>query len=121
MLHLAKRLEAAVLTLVGDGPVKQRLGQAYARYLGDLPIPDMPDSLRDRFAELHESMHKAPPIGKENSVKVTVRKMSFAEAAAHAETIVDLYSEILRTGDRVEPLKVVQNEEKPPRYLAGRS
>jgi hypothetical protein len=120
MLHLTKRFEAAVRELVGDGPVKQRLGLAYGRHLDDLVIPDLPESLRGRFEALHEALHRSEPIGKEGSLRVTVRKMSFAEASAHAETIVDMYAEVLRNADRSEPLKVVHSEDKMPRYLTGR-
>lgn len=122
MFHLTKRFESAVRALVGDGPIKQRLGEAYAAYLADLSAPDFPDAFRDRFDALQCAMHSASPIGKENSLRVTVRKMSFAEAAQHAAVIVDLYVDLVRNAERVvEPLKVVRSEEPPPRYLVARS
>lgn len=122
MFHLTKRFESAVRALVGDGPIKQRLGHAWEAYLGDLSPPDFPDAFRDRFELLHEALHSASPIGKENSLKVTVRKMSFVEAAQHAASIVDLYVDLVRNAERVvEPLKVVHREEPPPRYLVARS
>lgn len=120
MLHLTKRFEAAVRELVADGPIKQRLALAFGRHLEDLVIPDMPEPLRGRFAALHGALHSAEPIGREGSLRVSVRKMSFAEAAAHAETIVELYAEVVRNADRAEPFKVVHTEEKTPRYLTGR-
>lgn len=120
MLHLTKRFEAAVRELVGDGPIKHRLGLAYGRHLEDLVIPDLPEPLRERFEDLHNSLHQAVPIGRDDSLRATVRKLSFAEAAAHAATILELYTEVVRNADRAEPLKVVHNEEKPPRYLTGR-
>lgn len=120
MLHLTKRFEAAVRELVADGPIKQRLALAYGRHLDDLVIPDLPEPLRGRFEALHGALHSAEPIGREDRLKVSVRKMSFAEAAAHAETILELYSEVLRNSDRAEPLKVVHADEKAPRYLTGR-
>jgi hypothetical protein len=110
-MHVAKRFEAAVLALVGDGPIKQRLGRAYSRHLDDLHPGDLPDSMRDRYERLHAAMHKVPPIGKEGSIKVTVQKMSFAEASGYAENIVELYAELLRSLERAEPLKIVRNEE----------
>lgn len=121
MLHLAKRLEAAVRILVGDGPVKQRLGQAYAEYLDDLHL-DLPDSLKDGYADLHAAMHAQAPVGRQSSIATSVQKMSFKEAAGHAEAIVELYVAVLRSAERVEPpLKIVHNEEMLPRYLTGRS
>lgn len=120
MLYLAKRFEAAVRELVGDGPIKQRLGSAYGHHLEDLAIPDLPEPLRGRFEALHGALHRAPPMGKENSLNTTVRKMSFAEASSYAETIVELYAEVLRNSDRSEPLKVVRNEEPAQRAASGR-
>ncbi len=119
MIHLAEKLEAAVRRLVGDGPVKQRLGQAYAEHLDGLRETDLPGSLRGAYAALDEAMHRAEPVGKETSIKITVQKMSFAEASAHAETIVRLYAEALRAAERSEPLKVVPKEDAAPRYLVG--
>lgn len=121
MSHLVKRFEAAVRILVGDGPVKQRLGQAYGRHLDDLQQMDLPDAVRDGYAQLHAAMHAQAPVGKQSCVRTTVQKMSFMEASAHAETIVELYAAMLRGGERVEPLKIVHNEENTPRYLIARS
>jgi hypothetical protein len=121
MIHLTKRFEGAVLALVGNGPVKQRLRGAYARYLEDLHPGELPDSLRERYERLHSAMHSAAPIGKEGSLKTTVQKMSFAEASDYAGKIVELYIDVLRCLDR-EPLKLVRNEEPAPqpRVSAGR-
>jgi hypothetical protein len=119
MLHLTKRFEAAVRELVADGPIKQRLAFAFGRHLEDLVIPDLPEPLRERFGALHEALHSAEPIGREGCLRVSVRKMSFSEAAAHAEAIVELYTEVVRNSDRSEPFKVV-HAEKMPRYLTGR-
>src|SRR5690606_302658 len=120
MLHLAKRFEAAVRELVGDGPIKQRLGSAYGRHLEDVVIPDLPEPLRSRLEALHVALHRCPPMRKDGSLNATVRKMSFAEASSHAETIVELYAEILRNADRSEPLKVVRNDEPQQRLVSGR-
>lgn len=120
MVHLTKRFEAAVRELVADGPIKQRLALAFGRHLEDLVIPDLPEPLRERFEALHEALHCAEPIGREGRLKVSIRKLSFSEAAAHAQTIVELHTEIVRNSDRAEPLKVVHTDEKMPRYLTGR-
>jgi hypothetical protein len=120
MTYLAEKFEAAVRRLVGDGPVKQRLGQAYAEHLDDLRESDMPGTLHGPYAELDAAMHRSPPVGKESSIKITVQKMSFAEATAHAETIVRLYAEVLQAVERSEPLKVVRSEESAARLAGGR-
>jgi hypothetical protein len=122
MIVLAKRFEAAVRVLVGDGPVKQRLGQAYARHLQDLQQDDLPDAMHARYEDLQAAMHrKATPMGGANSIRIAVQKMSFAQASAYAETILELYAELLRSAERSEPLKIVRSEDAPPRYLVGRS
>lgn len=118
MSYLAEKFEAAVRRLVGDGPVKQRLGQAYAEHLDHLRDSDLPVSLKGAYAALDAAMHRSAAVGKESSIKITVQKMSFAEASRHAETIVRIYAEVLRSAERGEPLKVVHSDE-PQRYLAG--
>jgi len=120
MQHLTKRFEAAVRELVADGPIKQRLVLAFGRHLEDLVSADLPEPLREPFAALHAALHSADPIGREGRLKVSVRKMSFADAAAHAAAIVELYTEVVRNADQAEPLKVVHTDEKMPRYLTGR-
>jgi hypothetical protein len=117
MQHLTNRFEAAVRELVGDGPIKQRLALSFGRHLEDLVIPDLPEPLRDRFEALHDALHSAEPIGREGCLRVSVRKMSFSEASLYAQTIFELYAEIVRNSDRSEPLKVVQTERKKPRYV----
>lgn len=120
MAYYAKRFEAAVRSLVSDGPVKQRLNQAYSDHLESLGDHDLPVSVRNAVSELHAAMHRVAPIGKETGVKASVQKMSPAEAARHAEAIVRIYVELLTHGDQSEPLKVVATEAKPPpRYLVG--
>lgn len=120
MIHVTRRFEAAVFALVGDGPIKQRLGRAYSQHLDDMHPDDLPEPMRQRFEVLHAAMHTAAPIGKEGSLKVTVRKMSFAEASDYAEQIVELYAELLRSAER-EPLKIVRSEDAttPQRASAG--
>jgi hypothetical protein len=119
MPYLAEMLEAAVRRLVGEGPVKQRLGEAYALHLDNLRESDVPAPLRAAFVALDADMHRSGPVGKESSIKITVQKMSSAEASAHAETIVKLYAEVLHSVERGEPLKVVHSEDTAPRYIAG--
>jgi hypothetical protein len=119
MTFLAERFAAAVRRLVGDGPIKQRLGQAYAEHLDDIREGDLPSSLQRPYAELAAAMRRSTVLGKEDAIRITVQKMSFAEATTHAETIVKLYAEVLRSAERGEPLKVVHSEEKAARLIGG--
>jgi hypothetical protein len=118
MAHLVQRFEAAVHALIGDGPVKQRLVQAYSGHLEDLRGLELPVNANGAFAELHAALHRVAPVGKETPVKASVQKMSASEAVWHAETIVRLYAELLSQARRPEPLKVVEALERtPPRFL----
>ena len=120
MSYLAERFEAAVTALVAEGPIKQRLTAAYSEHLDDLESSELPASLRPAFSDLHIALHRVRPIGREPSVKATIRKMSTIEAGTHAGTIVMLFAELVRHGERAEPLKVVSAQKKrPPRFLSN--
>ena len=110
----------AVHALIGDGPVKQRLAQAYALHLADLTDGDLPAPLRREFGELQAAMNRIAPVGSESRVRASVQKMSAADAAGHAGTILKLYVELVANVERAEPLKVVVPPRKPPRLLTGR-
>jgi len=115
-----QRFAAAVETLVGDGPVKQRLANAYSVHLADIAEANLPPGLRREFGELQAAINRVAPAGSESRVRASVQKMSSAEAAGHAATIVKLYVELMNGLERAEPLKVVAQPRKPPRYLTGR-
>lgn len=127
MEHYAERLEAAVNFLVSDGPVKQRLTRAYTDHIEALEDQGLPVSVRNALSDLHTALNRVAPMGQESRVKASVQKMSAAEAAHHAETIVRIYSALLTQGHRAEPLKVVETDQRldgdeglaPPRYLVG--
>jgi hypothetical protein len=116
---LAQRLSEAVQTLIGDGPVKQRLATAFARHLGDLVDSEFPAGLRRDFADLQLAMNRIAPVGSESRVRASVQKMSPSEAATYAATIVKLYVELVNGVERADPLKVVVPPKKPPRFLTS--
>jgi hypothetical protein len=118
---LAQRFADAVRTLIGDGPIKQRLSRAYAAYLEDLADSEFPAALRRDFGELQAALNRIAPVGNETRIRASVQKMSPDEAASHAATIVKLYVELLNTLERAEPLKVVSTPKKPPHFLTSRS
>jgi hypothetical protein len=121
MSPLAQRFAEAVRTLIGDGPVKIRLVQAYAANLADLADVEFPAGLRRDFVDLQVALSRVAPVGNESRVRASVQKMSPDEAGSHAATIVKLYVELLNTLERAEPLKVVSTPKKPPQYLTNRS
>ncbi len=120
MCPLVQRFAEAVRTLIGDGPIKQRLTQAYAENLADLADSELPMALRTDFADLQVALNRVPPAGNETRVRASVQKMSPAEASDHAATIVKLYVDLQNNLERAEPLKVVVPQ-KAPRYLTNRN
>jgi hypothetical protein len=120
MAHLTDRFAEAVRTLVGDGPIKQRLSRAYSEQLATLDNAELPAALRNEFSGLHAALNRVAPFGKESRVRATVQKMSAGEASGHAETIVRLFMGLLSHTERAEPLKVV-GAQKAPRYVTQRS
>ena len=106
--------------LVGDGPMKQRLTQAYDEHLESMEAAELPSALRESFDVLRKALTRTVPVGSESRVQANVRKMSSGEAASHAATILKLYAELVGQGERAEPLKVVTTAKKPPRFLTHR-
>ena len=117
MSSLTERFESAVLTLVGDGPVKLRLSRAYTEHLEGIADTELPAGLREPFGVLTAAVNRVPAIGGETRVRTNVQKMSPAEASHHAAAIVKLYAELALQGERAEPLKVISTGKAPPRYL----
>jgi hypothetical protein len=117
--QLTERFAEAVQTLVGDGPVKQRLIRAFSEHLGDLDGADLPPALRPGFSELQTALSQRAPVGTESRVQASVHKMSAAEAGDYAGTIVDLYAALVGQLERAEPLKVVSAPRKTSRLLAN--
>jgi hypothetical protein len=118
---LAQRFAEAVRTLIGDGPIKQRLSRAYASHLDDLGDSEFPAALRRDFGELQAALNRIAPVGNETRVRASVQKMAPDEAGSHAATILKLYVELLNNLERAEPLKVVSTPKKPPHFLTNRT
>ncbi len=121
MSHLTERFAEAVQTLVGDGPVKQRLIRAFDEHLGDLDGADLPPALRPGFSELQAALSSRVPAGTESRAQASVQKMSAAEAGDYAGAIVELYAALMGQLERAEPLKVVSSPRKTSSLLANRT
>jgi hypothetical protein len=96
MTEAWERFYLATLTLVGPGPIKQRLIGAFLDNLGDLSPDQLPKIIQNDFIELTNILKQVTPIGKETRVHATVRKMSDAEADLCAGKIVQIYSTVTR-------------------------
>jgi hypothetical protein len=100
---------AALQVLVGTGPVKQRLVDAYRRHLVSIHGQDLPDAVRDRFATLHAAMHEAPAAGGMTAPEASVRKMSEKDAAGYAAAILEMFAVLsaLDEADTAPRLRIV--------------
>ena len=96
-------LHKATLELAKPAALKQRLTDAYKRYLVDLSAQDMPSDVRQDFEALRQSMTRVRPQRGECPVSATVRKMSIGEADACAARIVALLDALHRTSLSAPP------------------
>lgn len=92
-----ENLHKAALELAKSSAMKQRLTDAFTRYLLDLSPQEMPGELRTDFEALLQSMTRVRPQQGESAVAATVRKMSIGEADACAARIVALLDTLHRT------------------------
>lgn len=90
-------LHKATLELAKPAALKQRLTDAFSRFLLDLPPAEMPGELRQDFEALRQCMTRIRPLPGESAVVATVRKMSMHEADDCAARIVALLDSLHRT------------------------
>jgi hypothetical protein len=91
MADLCARLEAAALSLTGPGHIKNRLFDAYYRYLQDIQQSDVPGELAPEFGDMIQALHRATALPGDDVVKASVRKLSNDQACRYAELVVRLY------------------------------
>jgi hypothetical protein len=117
MSYSIDRFFAAVLVLAGHGHIKQRLRKAFEENLVDLDEDDLPSDTRKAFAVVRRQMHSVAPLNGEGSICASVRKMSPVQASECAESIVTMYSDLLRNSDddqSVLPLETKERAIVPP-------
>jgi hypothetical protein len=88
------RFHGAALLLAGAGPVKQRLADAFRKYLFDLEIDELPRELRAEFLSLSASLTAGRAVGGLSVIDATVRKFSDAQAAAYAARLISMYGSL---------------------------
>lgn len=93
----------ATLELAKPTALKQRLTDAFTRYLLDLPSHDMPGEVRQDFEALRQSMTRLRGQHGECPVAATVRKMSIGEADDCAARIVALLDTLHRSSLAAAP------------------
>ena len=101
-------LHKATLELAKPTGLKQRLTDAYTRYLVDLSVHDLPGEVRQDFEALRQSMTRVRPQHGECPVAATVRKMSIGEADACAARIVALLDTLHRASLAAAPKPAAQ-------------
>lgn len=117
MTNHVDRFHAAVMVLVGNGRVKQRLMQAYGDHLADLEADELPDAIKRGFADLTSRMYRVAPLNGEGAVCASVRKMSTTEASECARALVSLYRKLLSVAGASPPaipLDKVKTAPAPP-------
>lgn len=110
MAALWDEFHAAMQVLVGAGPVKQRLIDAYSRHLAHLRAQDLPDALSARFAALQSAMHESRPTCGLTAAEVSVRKMSERDAASQASAIFEMFVVLSAENETTPRLRIVTNE-----------
>jgi hypothetical protein len=110
MAALWEEFHAATHVLVGVGPVKQRLIDAYRHHLASLREHDIPEIVRDRFVALKAAMHEAPATGGLSAAEASVRKMSERNAADHAAGILEMFVVLSAEAESAPRLRIVSSD-----------
>jgi hypothetical protein len=84
-------LQLATLRLSQDGPIKDRLAEAYASHLVEVETDELPETVRAQFGALCAAMHRERPQSRESVVRASVRKMSALEASEYAALVVRMF------------------------------
>jgi hypothetical protein len=95
-----EHFRCATLTLVGPGPVKQRLCDAYMRHLRMVDAEALPRPVQPGFAELSQAMRCAQAAGGLGAVEATVRKMSEQDAGLLAARVLEMFIALSREDTR---------------------
>jgi len=104
-----ERFRCATLTLVGPGPVKQRLCDAYMKHLRMVDAETLPRSIQPGFSELAQAMRSAQAAGGLGAVEATVRKMSEQDAGLFAARVLEMFVVLSREDSR-EPAAQPQRQ-----------
>jgi len=111
------RFHAALIVLVGQGHIKQRLIKAYEENLVDIHEDELPIAMKQPFADLRQEMICVSPLNGEGAICASVRKMSLDQASECAGRIVTLYGDLTRLHDDMQvdlPLNDAEDTRVPP-------
>lgn len=96
MTSISECFLAAVHCVSNPEPIKNRLAQAWLEHLDSIDSGQLPEEIRANFIGLRNAMYDRKPLYFESAPLASIRKMSTLEAATHVQTIVTLYSDLLR-------------------------
>jgi hypothetical protein len=91
------KFHGAALLLAGAGPVKQRLADAFQKYLVNLEIDELPREVRGEFLSLSASLTAGRAVAGQSVIDATVRKFSDAQAAACAGRLITMYGSLAQS------------------------
>lgn len=111
MCQISDRLFSAARTLIGDGPIKQRLVSAYLEYLEALREEEIPEPIRPKLLSLRQALTAVVPTNGESAVQASVRKMSPLDAQRYATSILLMIAEMVRIRGSGERIAFVRNEQ----------
>jgi hypothetical protein len=109
MQNVLDHLQQATVVLAQDGPIKDRLVEAYTRHVESIDVGDIPERYRSQFVELHAALHRERPLPKESVVRASVRKLSNDDAARYAVLLVQSFAALARAGS---PMVVQRKQRK---------
>ena len=115
-----EHFRSAVVVLAGGGPVKQRLTEAYQGHLRDISPEDLPRELRSSYLSLVTALQSSQRTGSLDAVSASIRKMSEADAARHAQEIVHMFAglhEPQPSSRTAALLRAVPSDEDIPAFL----
>lgn len=115
-----ERFRDASVVLAGGGAVKPRLLQAFQAHLVEISPEDLPREWRAPYSALSNALHSGQRAGSLDAVSASVRKMSEAEAARHAQDIVRIFgglSEVQPASRSATLLRAVPDGDPVPAFL----
>lgn len=111
MCQISDRLFSAARTLIGDGPIKQRLVAGWLEYLEPLREEEIPEPIRPKFLSLRQALTAVAPTNGESAVQASVRKMSPLDAQRYATSILLMIAEMVRIRGSGERIAFIRNEQ----------
>lgn len=111
MCQISDRLFSAARTLIGDGPIKQRLVAAWLEHLEALREDEIPEPIRQKFLSLRQALTAVAPTNGESAVQASVRKMSPLDAQRYATSILLMIAEMVRIRGSGERIAFVRTEQ----------